>query len=112
MKWQSRDNARKSRRHSAFVVSSHGKSAGQIVVAPAWRTVPVIVQTQNREWAPREERVGCHASGRRTGCTAQQWQAAVVVTGDGVGGGVSDTLLACNGCREESGVARWPLAVW
>jgi hypothetical protein len=34
--------AHKSRRHSAFVVSSHGKSAGQIVVAPAWRTVPVI----------------------------------------------------------------------
>jgi hypothetical protein len=94
------------------VVSSHGKSAGQIVVAPAWRTVPVIAQTQNREWAPREERVGSHASGRWTDCTAQRWQAAVVVTRDGVGGGVSDTLLALNGCREESGVARWPLAVW
>jgi len=64
MKWQSRDNAHKSRRHSAFVVSSHGKSAGQIVVAPTWRTVPAIAQTQSREWAPREERVGCHASGR------------------------------------------------
>jgi hypothetical protein len=34
MKCQSRDNAHETRRHSAFVVSVHGKSAGQIVVAP------------------------------------------------------------------------------
>ena len=64
MKWQSRDNAHKSRRHSAFGSQLAGKSAGQIVVAPTWRTVPGIAQTQSREWAPREERVDCHASGR------------------------------------------------
>ena len=93
-----------------LVVSSHGKSAGQIVVAPTWRTVPAIAQTQSREWAPREERVGCHASGRaerRGGGSGGDDE------GRSFGGGVSDTdtVLACNGCRE-SGVARCPLAVW
>lgn len=72
-------------------------------------TVPAIGQTQSREWTPREERV-CGLPRERNGLHCAEL-AAVVTKEDGVGGGVSDTRLARNGCRE-SGVARCPLAVW
>lgn len=56
MKWAESRQSSRQRRHSAFAVSYYGRSAGQIVVAPAKGTVPAIAQTQSREWAPREER--------------------------------------------------------
>jgi hypothetical protein len=62
----------KARRHSAFLVSSvDGSSAGQIVVASAWTTVPAIAQTQSREGPPREK--ACGLPRERTGCTEQRW---------------------------------------
>jgi hypothetical protein len=68
----------KARRHSAFLVSSvDGSSAGQIVVASAWTTVPAIAQTQSREGPPREKKV-CGLPRERTGCTEQRWWSAVV----------------------------------
>ena len=107
MKWQSRDNAHKSRRHSAFVVSSHGKSAGQIVVAPEGGDC--ACNRSNSEQGMDAERRACGLPRERNGLHGGQL-AAVVTMKDGVGGGVSDTFLARNGCRE-SGVARCPLAV-
>ena len=62
---------RKARRHSAFLVSSvDGSSAGQIVVASAWTTVPAIAQTQSREGPPREK--ACGLPRERAGCTEQR----------------------------------------
>ena len=58
----------------------------------------------------RREKSVCGLPRERNGLHSAEL-AAVVTKEDGVGGGVSDTLLARNGCRE-SCVARCPLAVW
>lgn len=72
------------------------------MVAPV-QTVPKIAQTQSREWAPREERVDCHASGRLRRAAAvvlvSTMTAEVVVVKESV------SHLGRNGCRG-AGVAR------
>jgi hypothetical protein len=73
MKWEeARQCSAKHGVTARFLVSSvDGSSAGQIVVASAWTSVPAIAQTQSREGPPREK--ACGLPRERTGCTEQRW---------------------------------------